>query len=829
MLINGQHAEELRVAVVEDEVLESFQIEVAESGQERGNIYRGVVANVEPSLDAAFIDYGNEKHGFLTSHDVVRQAYHRQPASDRRPGIGDIVEKGRSILVQVARDAMGTKGAALTTSISLPGRYLVLTPFDSGTGLSRKIEDETVRKQLKEKVKSLAIPEGHGFIVRTSALDQTKTALKADLTASLRLWKRVQAEFKRGKRPKLLYDDQDLIVQALRDYLDAGIEEVLIDDEQLLERASEYVKATMPRSKVQLSRYSGRVPLFSRYNLEPQIDSIYRRSVALEGGGSIVVDPTEALTAIDVNSGKNTRGSTQEETAYKTNLEAAREVARQLRLRNIGGLVVVDFIDMRSSRHRGAVEKTLRDAMKRDKSRVGVGRISSNGLLEINRQRVKQALVQRMHRTCPTCDGVGLLATPELVGLRLLRRIEARAATGRLRKVHIGLHPELADAIQNQRRKQLVTLEAEYGIQIEIVAAPHLHRSEEETDWVVREAAVDPAEARPERRAERGGRPPSQAANKGRDARSGGDQAPTESEEAPAESDQATGERTPGPNAAEATEGSDSSKESNGQRSRRRRRRPRRRRRRGPLAETLSEVAQTARGLSQVPTDLTEIQPPEAGGIPVDRRADEPSGAGKAPAATALQTTPTDVDLMLSQPSDAATAEPTARGDTMTPAEPSSGAELAPTSEKPPSKSRRSRRRGGARRRSSKASRADSSPSAEEQSPADSAAPSADSAGESEAAASPSDSSGDEQPARPKAARRRPSRRRSSSRKQAPSEDSPTSGEASTSAMAASGEVESAGSTDASEGPQGETAKSSRPRRRTPRRKAKAPQTGDDA
>ncbi|TAM49763.1 MAG: ribonuclease E, partial [Acidobacteria bacterium] len=320
-----------------------------------------------------------------------------------------------------------------------------------------------------------------------------KTTLKADLAALLRLWKRVQAEAAKGKGPRLLYSDQDLIVQALRDLLDSSIDEVLVDDDAVFEKAQAYMHASMPRSKTALVRYGERMPLFSRFNLESQIEEIYKRTVTLPGGGSIVIDPTEALTSIDVNSGKASHGTSQEDSIYAVNLEAAHEVARQLRLRDIGGLVVVDFIDMRSRKHQHGVEKAMRDAMKADKARSTVGRISPNGLLEINRQRVKQALALRTHRPCPTCAGTGTIPSPEFLSVNLLRRIEARAANGRLKAVRVGLHPELADALQNGRRQEIAALEREFDIRVEINATTSFHRSEEKVEWIAREAAQAPS------------------------------------------------------------------------------------------------------------------------------------------------------------------------------------------------------------------------------------------------------------------------------------------------------------------------------------------------
>ncbi|HYL05304.1 MAG TPA: Rne/Rng family ribonuclease, partial [Thermoanaerobaculia bacterium] len=495
MLINAQRPEELRIAIVRDHTLENFQVDVAESGLTRGNIYRGSIVNIQPSLNAAFIDYGTERHGFLAIQDVVEEAYYHSPRGGQ-PRIEEVLERGKPIVVQVSRDAIAQKGATLTTSLSLAGRYLVLTPFDDTRGVSRKVEDEETRKKLKALVANLELPPGCGVIVRTNALDQNKTAISRDLAALLRLWKKVQAAALDGKGSRLLYSDQDLIVQSLRDHLDSTIEEVLVDDDAAFNKAQAYIEAFLPRAKIRLERYEERLPLFSRFDLEPQIDRIYDRRVELPSGGSIVIDGTEALTAIDVNSGRSTRAATQEETAVHTNLEAATEVARQLWLRDIGGLVVVDFIDMRASKNQRRVEKALKDAMKADKARSSVGRISPNGLLEINRQRIQQALQVRTHRPCPTCAGTGRLASPELVTLNLLRRIEARAASGLVQGVRISLHPELADAMQNSRRQELADLEREFDLRIEVIAAAGLHRPEEQIEWFKRERPAAP-KARP--------------------------------------------------------------------------------------------------------------------------------------------------------------------------------------------------------------------------------------------------------------------------------------------------------------------------------------------
>jgi ribonuclease E len=483
MLINAQRPEEVRIAIISDNTLDQYEVAATESGLCRGNIYRGTVANVQPSLDAAFVAFGEDRDGLVRADDVVPSAYYKKVEGDgKHPRIDRILQRGQPILVQVVRDGVGHKGALVTTNISIAGRYLVLMPFDDVRGVSRKAEDEE-RQAVKDRVAKLELPEGCGVILRTNALDQPQKTLNRDLNALLRLWKKIRDEWKSGKGPRLLYSDQDLIVQALRDTLDSSISEVLVDDDEAFEKAQGYMRTFMPRAGNRLVHYTDRMPLFSRFQLEEQIDRIYQRKVELPSGGSIVIDGTEALTAIDVNSGRATRGKSQEDTAVATNLEAAREVARQLRMRDIGGLVVVDFIDMRSAKHRREVEKTVRDAMKDDKARTTASRLSENGLLEINRQRLKKALQLRTHRPCPTCIGTGTIASPELVGLNILRRIETRAVTGRLGGVRVELHPELADALQNERRQELAALEREFDIQVEIVAAGGLHRAEERIDW----------------------------------------------------------------------------------------------------------------------------------------------------------------------------------------------------------------------------------------------------------------------------------------------------------------------------------------------------------
>ena len=329
MLINAQSAEQVRVAVVEGTDLKDYQFEITDKDLCRGNIYRGIVANVQPSLGAAFIDIGEDRHGFLSVADVAPDAYHKKPPKGvKRPTVDQVLERGKPILVQVTKDAVGLKGSALSSNVALAGRYLVLTPFDSVRGISRKAEDDKSRKTIRQRLNKLTLPDGHGVIVRTNGLEQNQTTLNRDLNALVRLWKRVRDESSKGKGPRLLYSDQDLIVQALRDFLDSRIAQVIVDDDTVHEKAEAYMRAFMPRSKTQLIRYNDRLPLFSKYRLEEQIDRIYERKAPLPSGGSIVIDGTEALTAIDVNSGRSTQRGDHEESILSVNLEAAMEVAQ---------------------------------------------------------------------------------------------------------------------------------------------------------------------------------------------------------------------------------------------------------------------------------------------------------------------------------------------------------------------------------------------------------------------------------------------------------------------------------------------------------------------
>ena len=493
ILINGRREEEVRVAIVENQTLEDFEIQSKHSGLLRNNIYRAVVTSIAPSLNAAFVDFGESKNGFLAFNDVVESVY-AKPVKDASK-IADILNVGQELIVQIIKDATGLKGAQVTTNISVAGRYLVLRPKDAKSGVSRKVDDDA-RADLTQKIRSLDLPDGYGCIVRTNAMDQSRAILLRDAKVLVQLWHKIEAEAAKSTGPKLLYNDQDLVVQAMRDYFDSTINEVIIDDKSCYERALTYVKATVASSENKLTLYSDKLPLYTRYGIEKQIDRIYARTVRLPSGGFIVIDPTEALTAIDVNSAHSTKRESQDLTAYHTNLEAAVEIGRQLRMRDIGGLIVIDFIDMRLGKHQRDVERVMRNALMRDKARCKVERISANGLLEINRQRISQALSQRTHLECPTCGGRGFIPSADAIGMTLIREIDARAANGEVGGVIIKLHPDIAQQLQNERRREFAQLELEYGIRIEIVASRDISLGDESIEWLTKKQE---SELHPER------------------------------------------------------------------------------------------------------------------------------------------------------------------------------------------------------------------------------------------------------------------------------------------------------------------------------------------
>ena len=470
MLINATGVEELRVAVVEEGRLEAFYVETAAQAQTRGNIYKGVVANVEPSLQAAFIDYGRPKHGFLQIADLRNDLWgdHQAPAKGLPP-LQEVLKKGRQLLVQVVKEETGNKGAALTTHLSIPGQYLVLTPGHSHVGVSRQIADEKERSRIKEVLTSLERSGDLGVIARTAAEGRSKRDLTTNLRQLLRLWEDIAKRGQAAKPRTLIHKEEELAVRTVRDLFTSDLGEILVDDPEVFERVSTFVGTVNPRRKKIVKLYRQERPIFAKYTLEEQISSVYQPSVRLPSGGSIVISPTEALVAVDVNSGKTAGGRQLEDTALAVNLEAAVEIARQLRLRDLGGLIVIDFIDMRDRANQRKVRKALGDALKGDKAKTTVGHISRFGLLEMSRQRIRPAIDFGSTRTCPVCQGRGLLLTSEALGRKVLRDLELKLRGYGGKGLKVRLAPETAHHLQNVKRVELARLESSSGVCLELV------------------------------------------------------------------------------------------------------------------------------------------------------------------------------------------------------------------------------------------------------------------------------------------------------------------------------------------------------------------------
>jgi ribonuclease E len=470
MLVNASHPEENRVAIVENGLLTELDIEVAGREPTKGNIYKAVVVRVETGLQAAFVDYGAERLGFLQIDEInfstVKPDY--QSDENRRPRINDLLHRGQELLVQITKEERGTKGAALTTYLSLAGRYMVLMPGSQTRGVSRKAESDSQRKELKKAMSSIDLAEGVGYIVRTAALDQSREELERDYRYLMRLFDSIKALEQKAKAPALIYKESNLMIRSIRDYFTTDMDEVLIDDPQVFKEAKDFFQLVMPDQAHLVKQHQERRPIFSRYQIEEQIETLSRNKVLLPSGGSIVIDPTEALVAIDVNSGKMASEQGVEATATKTNLEAAEEVGRQLRLRDLGGLIVIDFIDMRERKHMRQVENLLKKSLENDKARVSVGRISQFGLLEMSRQRIKAALTQGSYLTCPHCNGSGHLKSPETQAVALLRKIHASAAKGQVSRVDAQLPMDVAAYLLNNKREELVDMERRYQLQIHI-------------------------------------------------------------------------------------------------------------------------------------------------------------------------------------------------------------------------------------------------------------------------------------------------------------------------------------------------------------------------
>jgi ribonuclease E len=481
MLINSVHSEECRIAITDDGVLSELETESISGAKLKGNVYKAKVSRIEPSLQAAFIDIGTQRNGFLQINDIHPSYFNQKPkSSNGKMLIQDVLEPDQDLIVQVVKEERELKGATLTTYLSLPGRYVVLMPGSDRGGVSRKISDSEQRRRLRNLSKDLEIPTGIGIIIRTAGLDRSQSELSRDLALQLKLWESILQSAQTAPSPSVLYRESDLATRVIRDYFTPEVREIVADNPETYSRVKEFVGQVMPRYRSRVKLYEGKEPIFSHFHIEEQVTSTLQSEVQLKGGGAIVIDAIEALVAIDVNSGKATTGESIEETAFQTNLDAADEIARQLRLRDLGGLVVIDFIDMMDKRHKNAVEQRVREAVKLDKARIEVGRLSKFGLLEMSRQRLRGSLSSQTHHKCAHCRGSGQLKKPELVALEALRKIQSAIIIGHVSVVKAKLPPTSAFFLLNIKKHELVQLETNYNVKIYILADGRLRADEYE-------------------------------------------------------------------------------------------------------------------------------------------------------------------------------------------------------------------------------------------------------------------------------------------------------------------------------------------------------------
>ncbi|MCH2113536.1 MAG: Rne/Rng family ribonuclease [Pirellulales bacterium] len=515
MLINVAQPEECRIAIVEEGQLEELYVERSSQDNYVGNIYKGKIVNLEPSIQAAFVDFGVGRNGFLHISDVESQYFRQagfdpdkpiQPDGSQRepepaqvsseegesqngqtstasrtrvrpgvrprikPPIQDIFRRGDEVLVQVIKEGIGTKGPTLSTYISIPGRYLVLMPALGRIGVSRKIEDEDDRRRLRGILRELNPPKGVGFIVRTAGTDRSKQELSRDLAYLLRLWKVIVRRIKKEPGPVGVYEESDMIIRTIRDIFTEEVDSIIIDEAAAYERAKEFLQIVMPRFVNRLQLYEGKEPLYHKYQLDKEISSINQRQVPLRGGGSLVIDQTEALVAIDVNSGSFRTDGSAEESAFKLNQIAAKEIARQLRLRDLGGVVVNDFIDMRRERYRRTVERTLRDAVKRDRARTKILRTSPFGLIEMTRQRIRPSLKRSAYKECPGCAGSGVVKSSESMAIEVIRKLIMFVQQEQVARVTVSVEEEVASYLNNRKRRELTTLEDQYKLEVVVLS-----------------------------------------------------------------------------------------------------------------------------------------------------------------------------------------------------------------------------------------------------------------------------------------------------------------------------------------------------------------------
>jgi len=500
MLINMAQEEECRIAVVENQRLEELYVERSNTIRYVGNIYKGKVCNVEPSIQACFVDFGIGKNGFLHISDLhtsyfpskvrtVERVGQKHPRRDRPP-IQDCLKRGQEIIVQVIKEGIGTKGPTLTTYLSIPGRFLVLMPGMNRMGVSRKIEDEDARSKMRDVLSQLRPPQDMGFILRTASEDRNKRELQQDMNYLVRLWKGVQDKMKSEPGPCELYQESSLVIRTLRDIYSSNIQRIICDSEKTLKQIRDFLRIAMPRTKTRIVLHEGPVPLFTKYKIEEEIQKIQTRHVPLASGGSLVIDPTEAIVAIDVNSGKYRVHEDAETTAYKINMEAAPEIARQLRLRDLGGVIIIDFIDMLNAKHRQAVEKALRDAVAGDRARNRILRMSRFGIVEMTRQRIRPSLKSGSYVECPHCRGSGVVKTPESVSIEIVRYIQSAVQRSNLVTLDVEVSPAVAGYLLNQKRAILCDLEKQFAKTIGI--RPNYDLSNEQTQYFARDNHGNP-------------------------------------------------------------------------------------------------------------------------------------------------------------------------------------------------------------------------------------------------------------------------------------------------------------------------------------------------
>jgi ribonuclease E len=475
MLIDLREQEEKRIAVMNDGRLEEIYVERAGRPTFVGNIYKGRVVNIEPGIQAAFIDIGIPLKGFLHVSDIVPAALRKKggSASKKQGGkkrtIQNLLHKGTEILVQVTKDGIGKKGPALTMQVSLPGRYLVLMPFLLRHGVSRKIEDEAERKRLKETLASLSPSPKVGFIIRTAGKERRKTDLQRDLKYLMRVWAAVESRMTGSQGPTVLYQETDMVVRTIRDFFTPDVDAVLIDTEEGFRRARDFFRIAMPRYASRVKHYDQEEPIFQRHNVEPELVKAFNHQVSLKSGGSIVIDTTEAMVTIDVNSGRFTKADNTEDMALKINLEAAREIAHQVRLRDLGGLIVVDFIDMRQEKNRRQVERAFREALRRDRARIRVLRMSKFCLVEMTRQRIRPSLSMTTYDRCPACEGTGRRMNPESLGARILRQVRFALQKEKVTAVEVHAYKDITFFLLNEKRSRLAALENQLGKEIRVL------------------------------------------------------------------------------------------------------------------------------------------------------------------------------------------------------------------------------------------------------------------------------------------------------------------------------------------------------------------------